>query len=192
VSSASSSAQTWMSEGGRSYKGKIRPQRVPDKPKTYVMPASSGSSQTTKILLTGKLQLPVGFQNGGRGNTITKLDSSILHLTSLSLNDTPEAKSSDINLPEDVEEDDIDEDSEEDEVVDEDIDDGYEIRNTGKLKETPEEKKLRKQKVKEEKRVKRGLKKQLKTAFKSEYLTQVAHKANAQDINSIRVFKYTV
>lgn len=57
--------------------------------------------------------------------------------------------------------------------------------------ETPEEKRVRKAAVKEERREKRAQKKQLKGIFVSEQQRQVRDMARQQDINSVPVFKYS-
>jgi hypothetical protein len=169
-----------MSEGGTSYKGKVRREKVYDKPKTYTMPASSGA-QTARILLTGKLQLPQGFGNAAKESKSVKVER---RMEVLSLSDNTNSQS---------QEEAGDSNSSGEGSDDEDDHDAWsESEAKGRRSETPEEKKLRKTQLKEERRIKRQQKKQLKGVFKAEYVSQVAHKAKVQDINSVRVFKYTV
>lgn len=196
AASTATSNQTWVSEGGHAYKGKIRPQKVYDKPKTYTMPSAAGgsaSSQTARILLTGRLQLPEGFQDSAKNNRVSRQHSSIELLSKLSIDESnKKSMASEVSVAAEVApESDEEEDSSGEE--DEEEDEALALEDApGRVKETPEEKKRRKQKVKEDKRLRRTMKKQLKTAFKTEYVQQVANKAKAQDINSVRVFKYTV
>lgn len=169
------------------------------------MPALTGASQTAKIMLTGKLQLPVGFQTGKPVNRVSRQIACIEELSKMSVLANNMAKmsvhgnngtNSSTNIQEiDKEIEVIDEEEEECDESGSDDDDEVEFETREKaikVKETPEEKKLRKLAVKEGKRERRTLKKQMKTAFKSEYLTQVTSKARAQDIDSVRVFKYTL
>ena len=182
-----STEDTWISQGGTAYKGKLRRERKYAKPKTYTMPAAASGSQTARILLTGKLQLPEGF--GGKSK-VNRTESSIEEqIKGLSLTKTLDPSNEIVNV-ENMKKESDGEDSEEDTI---DIPaDGNDAPVTSRRKETPEEKKLRKQLVKEEKRRRRGFKKEMKIAYKSEYLTQITKHANSQDINSVRVYKYTV
>ena len=177
---------TWISQGGTAYRGKVPRERKYAAPKTYTMPASASGSQTARILLKGKLQLPEGFGSEAR---VLKRDRPIeQQFTKLTLNDSEERVKGDDDEP-------AGDDSEGEDSDDEDRVDGGNVENgsgNGRRKETAEEKKLRKQRVKEDKRNRRELKKQLKIAFKSEYLNQVAKRSTSQDINSVRVYKYTV
>ena len=179
---------TWISQGGTAYRGKVPRERKYAAPKTYTMPASTSGSQTARILLKGKLQLPEGFGSEAR---VLKRDRPIeQQFTKLTLNDSGGK----------VIEDDDDETAADDSDEGAGSDDEDKVHGgnaeersgNGRRKETAEEKKLRKLRVKEDKRNRRELKKQLKIAFKSEYLNQVAKRSTSQDINSVRVYKYTV
>ena len=178
---------TWISQGGTAYRGKVSRERKYAAPKTYTLPASTSGSQTARILLKGKLQLPEGFGSEAR---VHRTDRAIeQHISNLSLNDSEDV------VPEVDGFDNDQDDSEGERSDDEENADNYENGENsgpGRRKETAEEKKLRKQRIKAEKRTRRGLKKQLKIAYKSEYLNQVAKRSSSQDINSVRVYKYTV
>ena len=58
--------------------------------------------------------------------------------------------------------------------------------------ETPEQRKARKLMVKEEKRVRRLAKKQLKLAYKDEYVRQNTIVGKQQSLNNTSVYKYSV
>eukprot|EP01035_Chromulina_nebulosa_P016837 gene16837-22322_t len=123
---------------------------------------------TTKILLSNKTMLPIGFGPHEKNNkSINVLDK---HINKESTENTSDNDSND---------------SEED---------GVSITSTTistirNKSESIDEKKLRKQKAKELKREKRTIKKNLKLAYKFEEIKLNHHLAKQQDINHARVFK---
>lgn len=158
-------------------------------------PALKGSSQTAQIMLTGKLQLPQGFSSLRRENDRSHGISSTMDKIA-ALNSAQERGTVNSGMAAGAQEE--KENDEEDELESYDGEREHTMcweefpLKTSAQKETAEEKKLRKQLVKEQNRLRRCAKKEYKMAFKHEYLSQVVSQAKAQDINSVRVFKYTV
>jgi protein LTV1 len=169
-----------------------------------------GHGPATRINLRGKMMLPDGYApnqtNQKKHNTaivtIPKLDSKTLNTITktskpLTFDDTinrlnkvsfADNQINNYNNKEDltqIKEDDDDED-----------DENFSIMSTSTIgrprNETPEERKIRKSLVKDERKNKREQKKLLKLAYKVEACKFMGTESRKQDIDSTPVFKYTL
>jgi len=123
---------------------------------------------TTKILLSNKTMLPIGFGPHEKNNKSTSILDKHINKESketVSDNDSNDSEEDDISIT------------------------SSSISTIRNKNETNDEKKLRKQKTKELKREKRTIKKNLKLAYKFEEIKLNHHLAKQQDINHARVFK---
>jgi hypothetical protein len=167
-------------------------------PSPVVLPLSG------KIVLSGKLNLPLGFAPGSQ----VKAQGQIAKMNTKHLSGIPENKVNDSDDDDDEENEDED-DSGSDDDPDNDNNNNQQNETAGeegqrptgwvekekkvkaRKKESAEEKKARKQATKEERKNKRVEKKQLKTMFKDEGTKYSKSVGNEQTINHVSVFKYS-
>lgn len=173
--------------------------------------SATGSEQTSqpgRIVLSGRLSLPVGF---GPSDSV-ECDNKYANKPNRSRNRIEDRidmiiSSSErqlANIKEEPEDDEEEEeegekrktgDSDENDGDDED-DDGESVftsmtNRTGRRTETAEQKKARKRQVKEERREKRVSKKELRTAFRSEGTRLIQCVGREQSTDHVSVFKYS-
>lgn len=147
---------------------------------------------TGKIILSGKLNLPVGFgpQSHGKPNK-ERMKSQLSAIQENTVNDVEEDK---VEEPGEDESNDDESDSSAEDQDENEKEEGWvekEKKVKARKKETPEEKKARKQATKEERKIKRSTKKQLKTMFRQEGSKFIQNVAQEQSINHVSVFKYS-
>ncbi len=154
-------------------------------------PSQVTSSVSGKIILSGKLNLPVGFGPQAHGRPKSeRVRSQLTAIKENTVNDEDDKiEEQSINDEEESNSDDSKSSNNDQECGDDWVEKEKKLK--GRKKETPEEKKARKLATKEERKIKRTSKKHLKNIFKQEGSKIIQTVGKEQSINHVSVFKYS-
>ena len=146
-----------------------------------------GEGKASRIVLKGKYDLPEGYSPYKIVQKKEEKPVSKDKMIAFNTKTIMKAKDEGNNDNDDGEDDDDDDDDDDTNVMSR-----MSTLSISRKGETPEERKLRKAAIKEERRQKRAMKKEVKSLYLNESLKQIKIVSKEQKIDNVSVFKYSV